>query len=121
MGTLQATLSLSSSDATSDSLSLSVTDNLVFSKDVIQKRLVTSTTATKFLEADDYGKCYVYLKNLSTTAAEIIHIRTGATGSANIHDIGAEEFIFFSWSGDEDLNYDAASGTPVLEMYVFEV
>lgn len=37
MGTLQATLSLSSSDATSDSLSLSVTDNLVFSKDVIQK------------------------------------------------------------------------------------
>jgi hypothetical protein len=121
MGLLTAKLTLTSKNATSDALNLVSSDELLFSKDVIQKRIITSTTAAKFLEADDYGKCYVYLRNLSTTPAEIIHIRTGATDSANIHDIGAEEFIFFSWSGDEDLNYDAASGTPVLEMYVFEV
>ena len=121
MATLTAKLTLSSTNATSDTLNLSVTDTLVFAKDVLQKRMLTSTTAAQFLEADDYGKCYVYLKNLSTTAAEIIHIRTGATGSANIHDIGSEEFIFFSWSGDEDLCHDAASGTPVLEIMLFEV
>jgi len=121
MATLTAKLTLTSSTATSDTLNLSVTDTLTFSNDVIQKRLATSDTATKFLEADDYGKCYVYLKNLSTDASEIIYIRTGATSDANIHSLGAEEFIFFSWSGDEDLNYDAASGTPVLEMLLFEV
>ena len=121
MGLLTARLTLNSRNATTDALNLVVGDELLFSKDVIQKRIVTSTTAAKFLEADDYGKCYVYLRNLSTTAGEIIHIRTGATSSANIHDMGPEEFIFFSWSGDEDLNYDAAAGNPVLEMYLFEV
>tara|TARA_R100001086_G_scaffold69512_1_gene33099 strand:+ start:3541 stop:3906 length:366 start_codon:yes stop_codon:yes gene_type:complete len=121
MGLLTAKLTLSSKNATTDSLNLVVSDELLFSKDVLQKRIVTSTTATKFLEADDYGKCYVYLHNYSSTAGEIIHIRTGASDSANIHDIGPEEFIFFSWSGDEDLNYDAAAGNPVLEMYLFEV
>tara|TARA_R100000008_G_C3547953_1_gene148632 strand:+ start:393 stop:758 length:366 start_codon:yes stop_codon:yes gene_type:complete len=121
MATLTVKLSLISSNATTDSLNLNITDTLTFSNDVIQKRFATSTTAAKFLEADDYGKCYVYLKNLSTTAAEKIYIRTGATDSANIHEIGAGEFIFFSWAGDEDLNYDADSGTPVLEMLLFEV
>ena len=121
MATLTAKLTLSSSNATSDSLNLSASDTLTFSNDVVQKRFATSTTAAKFLEADDYGKCYVYLKNLSATAAEKIYIRTGATDSANIHELAAGEFIFFSWAGDEDLNYDADSGTPVLEMLLFEV
>ena len=121
MATLTVNLSLTSANATSDSLTLNETDVLSFAKDVVQTRFATSTTAAKFLEADDYGKCYVYLKNLSVTAAEKIYIRTGATGSANIHEIGAGEFIFFSWAGDEDLNYDADSGTPVLEMLLFEV
>ena len=121
MGLLTANLTLSSKNATSDALNLVASDELLFSNDVIQKRFATSTTAAKFLEADDYGKCYIYLRNLSSTAGEIIHIRTGATDSANIHDIGPEEFIFFSWSGDEDLCYDAATGTPALEMLFFEV
>ena len=121
MGTLTVKLGLTSTNATSDRLDLNQIDTVAFTKDVVQKRFATSTTAAKFLEADDYGKCYVYLKNLSVTAAEKIYIRTGASDSANIHDIGAGEFIFFSWSGDEDLNYDADSGTPVLEMLPFEV
>jgi len=121
MATLTVKLSLISENATSDKLNLNVMDTLAFSNDVVQKRFATSTTAAKFLEADDYGKSYVYLKNLSTVTAEKIYIRTGATDSANIHEIAAGEFIFFSWAGDEDLNYDADSGTPVLEMLLFEV
>ena len=121
MGTLTVKLGLTSANATSDSLALNQTDTVSFANDVVQKRFATSTTAAKFLEADDYGKCYVYIKNLSTTAAEKIYIRTGATDSANIHELAAGEFIFFSWAGDEDLNYDADSGTPVLEMLLFEV
>ena len=121
MATITCKLSLSSSTVTSDALNISESAVLVTSNDVVQKRIATSTTAAKFLEADDYGKCYVYLKNLSTTTAEKIYIRTGATDSANIHELGAGEFIFFSWCGDEDLCYDADSGTPVLEIMLFEV
>ena len=121
MATLTVKLGLISTNMTSDSLNINVTDTLTSANDVVQKRFATSTTAAKFLEADDYGKCYVYLKNLSAVAAEKIYIRTGATDSANIHELAAGEFIFFSWAGDEDLNYDADSGTPVLEMLLFEV
>tara|TARA_R110002020_G_scaffold211729_1_gene417973 strand:+ start:220 stop:585 length:366 start_codon:yes stop_codon:yes gene_type:complete len=121
MGQLSAKLTLNSTTATTDNLSLSVSDTLTFSNDVIQKRIATSDTAAVFLAAASYGKSYVFLKNLSITETEIIYIRSGATDSANVHSLGAEEFIFFSWSGAEDLVYDAATGTPVLEILLFEV
>ena len=121
MATLTAKLTLSSTTATSDSLNLSVSDVLTFSNDVIQKRIATSTTAAVFLAAADYGESYVYLKNLSTTTAENIYIRSGATGSANILTLKPEEFTFFPWASDEDLVYDADSGTPVMEIMLFEV
>ena len=62
----------------------------------------------------------VVVKNLSSTAAEKIYIRSGATGSANILTLLAGEFTFFPWSSDEDLVYDADSGTPAMEIMVFE-
>jgi len=120
MATLTAKLTLQSSTATSDVLNLTETDALPFANDVIQKRIATSTTAAVFLAAADYGESYIYLKNLSTTTAEKIFIRSGATGSANILTLEAGEFTFFPWSSDEDLVYDADSGTPVMEIMLFE-
>tara|TARA_R100000808_G_scaffold23032_1_gene50615 strand:+ start:99 stop:461 length:363 start_codon:yes stop_codon:yes gene_type:complete len=120
MATLTAKLTLTSSDATSDSLNLAVTDALSSANDVVQKRIATSTTAAVFLAAADYGKSYLYLKNLSTTTAERIDIRA-STGGTDIIQLGAEEWCFFPWAGAHDLAYDAASGTPVLEIMLFEV
>ena len=120
MATLTAKLTLSSTTATSDSLNLSVSEVLTFSNDVIQKRIATSTTAAVFLAASDYGKSYVYLKNLSGTAAERIDIRATTTGT-DIMQIAAGEWTFFPWAGSHDLAYDAASGTPVLEIMLWEV
>ena len=121
MGLLTAKLTLSSKNATTDALNLAASDELLFANDVVQKRMATSTTATVFLAAADYGESYVYLKNLSSTAAEKIYIRSGATGSANILTLKPEEFTFFPWASDEDLVYDADSGTPVMEIMLFEV
>ena len=121
MATLTPTLTLTSTDATSDTLSLSLTDSLTTAGDVISQRVVTSTTAAVFLAAADYGKSYIVLKNLSSTTAEKIYIRLGATGSANVLEVGAGEFAFFPWASDEDLVYDADSGTPTLELMLFEV
>ncbi len=120
MATLSAKLTLTSSNATSDTLNLSVTDILTFSNDVIQKRIATSTTAAVFLAASDYSKSYVFLKNLSIDTDERIDIRA-TTGGTDIVMLGAGEFCFIPWAGAHDLAYDAASGTPVLEIMLFEV
>ena len=120
MATLTAKVTLTSSDATSDALNLSVTDTLPASNDVIQKRMATSTTAAVFLAASGYGKSYLYLKNLSTDTDERIDIRA-TTGGTDIIHLGAGEFCFMPWAGAHDLAYDAASGTPVLEIMLWEV
>ena len=120
MATVTAKINLTSNNLTSDSLNLTVTDTLTVTGKITQKTVVTSTTATKFLEADDYTDAYVFLYNKSSTAAEIIDIRSGATSAEDFMSLGAGELAFFQWAADEDLNYDADSGTPVLEVMVFE-
>ena len=119
MATLTPTLTLNSPDALSDTLSLSVTDSLSVLGRVTQKRIATSTTAAVFLAAADYSKSYVFLKNLSSTAAERIDIRA-TTGGTDIIQLGAGEWTFIPWAGSHDLAYDAADGTPVLEILVFQ-
>jgi len=120
MATLTPTLTLASTDGTSDALSITVTDSLTSSNDVVQRRIATSTTAAVFLTAAEYGKSYLYLKNLSTNAAERIDIRA-TTGGTDIIQLGPEEFCFMPWAGAHDLAYDAADGNPVLEIILFEV
>ena len=46
-------------------------------------------------------------------------IRT-ATGGTDVLDLGAGEFAFFPWSADVDLAFDAASGTPTMEVRVYQ-
>tara|TARA_R100000234_G_C4932484_1_gene149126 strand:+ start:371 stop:739 length:369 start_codon:yes stop_codon:yes gene_type:complete len=121
MATLTPSLTLTSTDATTDSLNITLSDSLTTAGDVLSTRIATSTTAAVFLAASDYGKSYIMLKNLSSTSAEKIYIRSGATGSANVLEIGAGEFTFFPWASDEDLVYDADSGTPTLEVMLWEV
>ena len=120
MGTLTTKLTLTSSNILTDAFNLSVTDTASVLGKVVQKTVVTSTTAAVFLTAAGYTDSYIFLLNKSTDASEIIHIRSDATGSADIISLGAEEFAFFPWSSDEDLVYDAASGTPVLEVIIFQ-
>ena len=120
MATLIPTLTLTSKDATEDNFSITVTDSLASANDVKQTRIVTSTTAAVFLAAADYGKSYLYLKNLSTTSTERIDIRA-ATGGTDIVQLAAGEFLFMPWAGSHDLAYDAAAGTPVLEVLLWEV
>ena len=119
MATLTPTLTLSSSDMNGDVLNLSATDSLSILGQVTTKQVVTSTTNATFATATNYTKSYVYLKNLSTTAAEIIYIRT-ATGGTDVMDLGAGEFAFFPWSGDVDWAYDAAAGAPILEVRIYQ-
>ena len=117
MATLTAKLTLTSSDLTSDKLSLSVTDSLSVSKAIVQKRVVLSTTASAIVTAASYTKSYVFVKNLDTA---IVVTLVKANGGDEYMTLGAEEWAFFPWATAVDLMADAASGTPTLEVMIFE-
>jgi hypothetical protein len=119
MATLTPTLTLASTDALTDALSLSVTDSLSVLGKSKRFTVVTSTSSAVFLAAADYTTSYVYIKNKSTTAAEIITIEKADAGDEYMY-LGAGEFAFFPWSSTVDLFADAAQGTPVLDVMVFQ-
>jgi len=119
MATLTPTLTLVSTDILTDSLSLSVTDSLSITGSAELKRIVTSTSSTIFAAASSYTKAYVYLKNISSTANEIITVEKADSGD-EYFTLGAGEFAFFPWAAAVDLFADAATGTPTLEFGIFE-
>jgi len=121
MATLTPTLTLSSpaGDVTSDEINFTVTDSLTVSstgkKIISNGRIATSNSASTFLAASDYGKSYVYLRNVDSSIEITI-----TSGSQAFMTLAAEEFAFFPWDGSGDLKETSASGTPVLEYAVFE-
>ena len=119
MATLTPTLTLSSTDMNGDVLNLSVTDSLEILGQVTTKQVSTSTSSAIFATAANYTKAWVYLKNLSSTAAEIITIEKADAGDEYM-TLGAGEFAFFPWASIVDLFADAAQGTPVLEVRIYQ-
>lgn len=119
MATLTPTLTLASSDMNGDVLNLSVTDSLTVLGQVTTKQVVATTSSAVFATAANYTKSYVYLKNLSTVPAEIITIEK-ADGGDEYFTLGAGEFAFFPWASIVDLFADAATGSPVLEVRLYQ-
>jgi hypothetical protein len=134
MATLTAKLTLTSSNLTSDSLNIALTNILAVSGDtrVFRKVLAVGEdellTDQFLLKASAYGKSYVLLHNLSTDTSEIITV--GLAGNDGTGDealdttqiaLGSGEFAFFPWDSSIDLVADAASGSPIIEVGVFEV
>jgi|TARA_R110000823_G_scaffold38251_2_gene103208 hypothetical protein len=115
MATLTAKLTLSSSNATSDQLNLSVSDTLSITKDVIAPSKIALSTGDLTLFATSYTKSYLYFKNLDSA----INI-TVSFGSQVSLELGASEFTFLPWSGAGAVVVAAASGTPYLEYAIFE-
>ena len=86
MATLTPTLTLTSSDTSSDALSLTVTDSLtvtVPNVDVQRKSIPTSFTE---IFASDVQATYVYFKN--TDSSNVVVLREG-TGNQSIIDLAA--------------------------------
>ena len=134
MATITARLNLTSTNISNDVLNIALAKVLSVSGDtrVFRKVLAASEdellTDQLLLAASSYGKSYVFLNNISTVTAEIITI--GLAGNDGSGDealdttqiaLGAGEFAFFPWDSSIDLVADAASGTPVIEVGVFEV
>jgi len=116
MATLIPTLTLSSSDATTDALSFSITNSLNITQDVVGPSKVKLTTSDLEIGPTSYGKSYVYLKNTDDTIAINIEITDGNSTM----QLAAGEFAFFPWTGAAGIVAFSASGTPYLEYAIFE-
>jgi hypothetical protein len=138
MATLTPTLTLASTDiSASETLNLTLTDTLSVLGPVQTKRVAIDSAASDLeatnviLLAASYSKSYVLLYNTSTAASgEIITVGTAvASGGTSDEDLLATasqmslapgEWAFFPWESDINLAADASSGTPVLEVRVYQ-
>ena len=116
MATLTPTLTLTSTDATTDQLAFSVTDSLNITKAVIgPSKIATSTGDLTLLAAASYTKSYVYMKNTDDT----INIQVKFGSAANLL-LAPGEFTFLPWDSGNNIVVASVSGEPYLEYAVFE-
>ena len=133
MATINATITLTSPDLTSDALSISSTSTLseagvntgLSQTDGLNRRTYTSTVSNKALilatnYVDDQAH-KVYIKNLSTTAAEYVTVKIGATEVGRLY---AGDFLFIPWSADTtstaaDIDIDTSATNMSIEWMVF--
>tara|TARA_R100000808_G_C2072391_1_gene99387 strand:- start:203 stop:565 length:363 start_codon:yes stop_codon:yes gene_type:complete len=113
MATLTAKLTLTSSNATSDTLSLNVTDTLTVGEpaiNVARISLVGDASATALL-TDNSTTTYVYLKNTDGTN----HIKYFNDTDDGFGILWPGEFAFFAVIDNEGLKVQANNANCVLE------
>jgi hypothetical protein len=113
MATLTPTLTLTSSDATSDSLALSVTDSLTVTAPSVGISRLTITTADNQELVDEAlsGVIYFYAKN--TDATNFVILQT--TASVQYARLSPGEFCFFPVNDSNGLEARADTASCVLE------
>ena len=115
MATLTPTLTLTSTDATSDALNFSVTDSLSITGDTVSISRIALSTSDLTLLTTSYGKSYVYFKNTDSSIVMTIQF-----GGDSTFTLAAGEFAFFPWNGGANIVALSASGTPLLEYALWE-
>ena len=86
-------------------------------EDVVQKRVVLSTVASLIAPAADFSKAYIFANNVSKVNITLVRSNNG---DEYMH-LAPGQWAWFPWSCSVDLMVDAASGSPVLEVAIFEV
>ena len=116
-GTIKSILSLTSKNVTNDILNLRVDDAIVVLEDVVQKRVVLSTVASLVASTTDFSKAYIFANNVSTTNITLVRSNNG---DEYMH-LAPGQWAWFPWSCSVDLMAEAQSGTPTLEIMIFEL
>ena len=113
MATLKPTLSLSSTDATSDSLSFSVTDSLTVTNPSVglSRKTITTADNQELVDEAESGVFYFYAKN--TDASNFVILQT--TASVQYARLSPGEFCFFPVNDGNGLEARADTASCILE------
>mgnify|MGYP001252928362 FL=1 len=124
MATVTPTLTISSTDALVDTLSLSVTKALTVTGQSQYGKKLTTGSLVALAEASKFGESMVYLKNLSSddnvrgSAPKIVV----AFATNEEITIGTGEFALIPWDGGTDLKikHNGTGSAPYCEFAIFE-
>ena len=114
MATLTPTLTLVSTNASTDALSISVTDSLTVGNpaiNVARQEVATTGQFNILTAADNTSITYVYVKNIDST--NVITLKDDAGNS--LIDLSPEEFAFFPVKDATGLEATANAAACVLE------
>lgn len=125
MGTVSGTLSLSSSDLLSDTLSMSVTTSVSANHTTgLARRPITSTAVgsasgqvTLYTGDDFAATAYLYIKNTDTTATDYIYVYKDG-GTDNLLKLAGGDFAFLPLIADDTLKAWATTSGTVVEFMV---
>lgn len=115
MATLTAKLTLTSSDATTDALNLTVSDTLTTTTPSRGlSRLVAATgAATEILDDALDAMAYIFIKNTDTT--NYVSIATTKSTVSQFARLNPGEFMFFCVQPDAGVSIQANTATCVVE------
>jgi hypothetical protein len=113
MATITPTLTITSTDATSETLNLEVTDSLTVTVPAIGISRVTITTADnqELVDEATSGVFYFYAKNIDTTNFVVLQ----TTASVQYARLSPGEFCFFPVNDGNGLEARADTASCVLE------
>ena len=116
MASLRATISLNTTDATSDILKISnavtlTTDNPAVN--IARLEVATSAATNLLTSADNTNITYVYLKNTATDSSHILVVKDDA-GNA-FSDLGSGESMFLPVKGGVGLECQASGADITVE------
>ena len=114
MATLTPTLALTSTDASSDALSLSVTDNLDIAEPIInlaRKSIATGSAQSVLAANSSHSHVYLKVASSSNAAAYVLVQMDGNT----VMKLRVEEFAFFPFKDNITLTAEAYTASCVLE------
>ena len=118
MATITPTLTLVSSDALVDTLSISVTDTITALGPCSHKKVTVGTSGLQISADADDKKKYFFIKNHGTAA---VTCDSDGAGAASIGiNLEAGEWAWFPWgAASDDLFIDATEDT-VVEIISFQ-
>ena len=125
MATLTAKITLTSTDLLTDSLSLTVSNNLTVLQGGIFRSTVSATavgaSATTIYTADDYAApCYIYVKNTDATATDYLYVYDDtSTGDPVELKLSGGEWAWMPTNADKTLRVYAATTGTVVEYGIF--
>jgi hypothetical protein len=113
MATLKPTLTISSTDATSDNLDFSVTDTLTTTEPSVNagRLSISHSSATEILTTAQALRTYVYIKNTDST--NFVKISTAGGTTFGVLDPG--EFMYFPLWVDTGFELQADTAPCIVE------
>tara|TARA_R110002167_G_scaffold278655_1_gene484508 strand:- start:1584 stop:1952 length:369 start_codon:yes stop_codon:yes gene_type:complete len=119
MATLTPTLTLTSTDISSDALSFTASNDLVITNPVqgISRKVAATGSAFEIYDDALDAMAYIYIKNLSTT--NYISIATTKSTATQFARLNPGEFMFFCTQPDAGVSIQANTNPCIVEYASF--